>query len=176
MTTHPENPSPSHLGNLGFTLVEMIAALTILLLLTTIALPVAVTAMKRRKELTLHRDLRTMRTAIDRYKDFCDRGMIPIKLDTLGYPPTLKTLVKGVPLKGSGVRYKFLRKIPVDPMTGQKDWAFRSVQDAPDSDSWGGQNVFNVYCPSTGVGLNGIPYEKWPAARGFSSLRSKVSP
>jgi len=136
MTTHAEKPPPSRRYGLGFTLVEMIAAITILLLLTTVALPVAVTAMKRRKELTLHRDLRTMRTAIDQYKDFCDRGMIPIKLDTLGYPPTLKTLVKGVPLKGSGVRYKFLRKIPVDPITGQKDWAFRSVQDAPDSDSW----------------------------------------
>jgi len=123
MTTHPENPAISLRGSLGFTLVEMIAAITILLLLTTVALPVAVTAVKRQKELTLHRDLQTMRTAIGRYKDFCDRGMIPIKLDTLGYPPTLKTLVKGVPLKGSGVRYKFLRKIPVDPMTGQKNWA-----------------------------------------------------
>jgi len=114
MPTHPENPPPSLRGGHGFTLVEMIAALTILLLLTTIALPVAVTAMKRQKELTLHRDLRTMRTAIDQYKDFCDRGMIPIQLDTLGYPPTLKTLVKGVPLKGGGVRYKL--KIPADPM------------------------------------------------------------
>ena len=149
MPTHPENLLKSRRYTPGFTLVEMIAALTILLVLTTVVLPVAVTAMKRRKELTLHRDLRTMRTAIDQYKDFCDLGMIPIKLDTLGYPPTLKTLVKGVPLRGSGIRYKFLRKIPVDPMTGQKDWAFRSVQDAPDSDSWGGQNVFNVYCPST---------------------------
>lgn len=145
----------------GFTLVEMVAAMAIMMVLTTIALPTAGVVIKREKELELRRDLRMMRNAIDRYKDFADRGMIPVKMDTYGYPPTLETLVKGVPLKGSKVRYKFLRKIPVDPMTGSKDWGMRSMQDSPDSQSWGGQDVFNVYCPSQGIGMNGIPYADW---------------
>jgi len=145
----------------GFTLLEMIAAMTIMMLLTTIALPVATVVVRRQKELELRRDLRTMRNAIDRYKDFSDRGMIPVDLDTFGYPPTLETLVKGVPLKGSKVRYKFLRKIPVDPMTGDTDWALRSMQDSPDSGSWGGQDVFDVYSKSQGTGMNGVPYADW---------------
>lgn len=145
----------------GFTLVEMIAAMTIMMLLTTVALPVATVAVRREKELELRRDLRTMRNAIDRYKDFADRGMIPVQLDTFGYPPTLEILVKGVPLKGSKAKYKFLRKIPVDPMTGNKDWGMRSMQDSPDSESWGGQDVFNVYSKSSGTGMNGIPYVDW---------------
>lgn len=145
----------------GFTLIELIAAMAIMAVLTSIALPAAGVVIKREKELELRRDLRTMRNAIDRYKDFADRGMIPVHMDTFGYPPTLETLVKGVPLKGSKVRYKFLRKIPIDPMTGNKDWGLRSMQDSPDSQSWGGQDVFNVYCPSQGIGLNGIPYNDW---------------
>lgn len=145
----------------GFTLVEMIAAMTIMLLLTTIALPMAGVVIRRQKELELRHDLRMMRNAIDRYKAFSDRGMIPVQLDTYGYPPTLETLVKGVPLKGSKVRYKFLRKIPVDPMTGNKDWGMRSMQDDPDSQSWGGQDVFDVFSKSQGTGMNGIPYADW---------------
>lgn len=145
----------------GFTLVEMIAAMTILLLLTTVALPVARMEVQRSKETELRRDLRTMREAIDRYKDFSDRGMIPTKLDTYGYPPDLDTLVKGVPLKGSTVKYKFLRKIPADPMTGNQDWGMRSMQDDPDSQSWGGQDVFDVYSKSQGMGLDGTPYANW---------------
>ena len=145
----------------GFTLVEMIAAMTIMMLLTTVALPVATVAVRREKELELRRDLRTMRNAIDRYKDFSDRQMIPMQMDTFGYPPTLKILVEGVPLKGSKTRYKFLRKIPVDPMTGNKDWGMRSMQDSPDSESWGGQDVFNVFSKSSGIGMNGIPYADW---------------
>ena len=145
----------------GFTLVEMIAAMTILMLLTTVALPVARMEVQRTKEAELRRDLRTMRNAIDRYKDFADRGMIPTEMDTYGYPPTLETLVEGVPLKGGKVKYKFLRKIPVDPMTGDTNWGMRSMQDDPGSQSWGGQDVFDVYSQSTGVGLNGIPYADW---------------
>jgi general secretion pathway protein G len=145
----------------GFTLVEMIAAMTIMLLLTTIALPVAGIVVRREKEQELREDLRMMRNAIDRYKDFADRGMIPVEMDTYGYPPTLETLVKGVPLKGSKDRYKFLRRIPVDPMTGNTDWGLRSMQDDPDSQSWGGQDVFDVYSKSQGVGLNGVPYADW---------------
>jgi len=102
-----------------------------------------------------------MRNAIDRYKDFADRGMIPTQMDTFGYPPTLKILVEGVPLKGSKDKYKFLRKIPVDPMTGNTDWGKRSMQDDPDSQSWGGQDVFDVHSKSQGIGMDGIPYADW---------------
>lgn len=157
LRSHVKNPPASR----GFTLIELIAAMAIMTILTAIALPAAGVVIKREKELELRRDLRTMRNAIDRYKDFADRGMIPVHLDTFGYPPTLETLVKGVPIKGSKARYKFLRKIPIDPMTGNKDWGLRSMQDSPDSQSWGGQDVFNVYCPSQGIGMNGIPYDKW---------------
>jgi general secretion pathway protein G len=145
----------------GFTLVEMIAAMTIMLVLTTIALPMAAVVVKRGKERELREDLRTMRNAIDRYKDFADRGMIPTEMDTYGFPPTLETLVKGVPLKGSKDKYKFLRKIPVDPMTGNPDWGKRSMQDDSDSRSWGGQDVFDVFSKSQGTGMNGIPYADW---------------
>ena len=155
------NRAKTRTASAGFTLVEMIAAMTIMLLLTTIALPVASIVVRREKEQELREDLRTMRNAIDRYKDFADRGMIPTDMDTYGYPPTLETLVKGVPLKGSKDRYKFLRNIPVDPMTGNTDWGMRSMQDDPDSQSWGGQDVFDVFSKSTGVGLNGIPYADW---------------
>ena len=145
----------------GFTLVEMIAAMTIMLVLTTIALPMASVVVRRAKEQELREDLRTMRNAIDRYKDFADRGMIPTEMDTFGYPPTLETLVKGVPLKNSKTKYKFLRKIPVDPMTGNTDWGMRSMQDDPDSRSWGGQNVFDVYSKSQGTALDGTRYADW---------------
>jgi general secretion pathway protein G len=145
----------------GFTLVEMIAAMTIMLLLTTIALPMASVVVRREKEQELREDLRTMRNAIDRYKDFADSGMIPTEMDTYGYPPTLETLVKGVPLKNSKDRYKFLRTIPVDPMTGNTDWGMRSMQDDSGSQSWGGQDVFDVFSKSQGVGMNGIPYANW---------------
>ncbi|HET7213946.1 MAG TPA: type II secretion system protein [Terriglobia bacterium] len=145
----------------GFTLIEMIAAMTIMLVLTTIALPTAAVVVKREKERELREDLRTMRNAIDRYKDFSDRGMIPTEMDTYGYPPTLDVLVKGVPLKGSKDKYKFLRNIPVDPMTGTTDWGMRSMQDDPDSQSWGGQDVFDVFSKSQGTGMNGIPYANW---------------
>jgi general secretion pathway protein G len=145
----------------GFTLVELIAAIAILMLLATVALPVARIQVQRAKEVELRRDLRTMREAIDRYKDFADRGMIQVKLGTFGYPPTLQALVDGVPVKGTDVKYKFLRKIPVDPMTGNQDWGLRSMQDDTDSRSWGGENVFDVYSKSTGTGLDGTQYENW---------------
>jgi general secretion pathway protein G len=139
----------------------MIAAMTIMLVLTTIALPMAAVVVKREKETALREDLRTMRNAIDRYKDFAAQGMIPTQMDTFGYPPTLEMLVKGVPLKGSKDKYKFLRKIPVDPMTGNTDWGKRSMQDDSDSRSWGGQDVFDVFSKSQGIGMNGIPYADW---------------
>jgi len=146
----------------GFTLVELIAAITILLLLTTMALPLARVQVQRTREVELRRDLRMMREAIDRYKDWSDKGMIAVKVDTFGYPPDLKTLVEGVPIKGTANgKYKFLRKIPIDPMTGSADWGFRSMQDDADSRSWGGQNVFDVFSKSQGTGLDGTSYADW---------------
>jgi general secretion pathway protein G len=146
----------------GFTLVELIAAITILLILTSVALPLARVQVQRAHEVELRRALREIRQAIDRYKDFADRGMIPIKADSFGYPPDLETLVNGVPLKGSATaKYKFLRRIPVDPMTGGADWGLRAMQDDPDSRSWGGGNVFDVYCKAQGTALDGTRYADW---------------
>jgi general secretion pathway protein G len=146
----------------GFTFVELIAAITIILILTSLALPLARVQVQRTREVELRRALRQMREAIDRYKDFSDRGMIPLKADTFGYPPDLKTLVEGVPLKGTATaKYKFLRRIPEDPMTGSTDWGLRSMQDDLDSRSWGGQNVFDVYSKSQGTALDGTQYADW---------------
>lgn len=146
----------------GFTLVELIAAMAILLLLTSVALPVARMQVARTREAELRRALREIRDAIDRYKDFADRGMITTNPDTFGYPPDLETLVKGATLRGGGtVRYKFLRKIPVDPMAGDADWGLRSMQDDPDSRSWGGRNVFDIYSKSQGRALDGTKYADW---------------
>jgi len=148
--------------HLGFTFVELMAAITIILILSCMALPFARTQVQREREVELRRDLRQMREAIDRYKDFSDRGMIPVKADTFGYPPDLQTLVDGVPLKGAATaKYKFLRRIPLDPMTGSNDWGLRSMQDDADSRSWGGQNVFDVYSKSQGTAMDGTQYADW---------------
>jgi len=149
-------------GETGFTLVELIAAITIMLILTAVALPLARVQIQRRREAELRRDLRDLRQAIDRYKDFADRGMIPTNADSFGYPPDLETLVKGVPLKGAATaKYKFLRRIPVDPFTGEVNWGLRAMQDDPDSRSWGGGNVFDVYSKSYDTGLDGTKYDSW---------------
>ncbi len=146
----------------GFTLVELIAAITILLILTGAALPLARVRVQHQRETELRRALRDLRQAVDRYKDFADRGMIPTKADSFGYPPDLETLVKGVELKGTATaRYKFLRRIPADPMTESADWGMRSMQDDPDSRSWGGHNVFDVYSKSQGIALDGTNYADW---------------
>jgi general secretion pathway protein G len=138
------------------------ASITIVLLLTTVALPLVRVEIQRAKEVELRRDLREVREAIDRFKGFADQGMIPVKADTFGYPPDLQTLVDGVTLKGTATaKFKFLRKIPVDPMTNTPDWGMRSMQDDPDSRSWGGQNVFDVYSKSDGAALNGTKYSDW---------------
>ncbi len=158
---NPEPRIPNPEKN-AFTLVELIAAMTILLLLTSLALPVARTQAQRARETELRRDLRQMREAIDRYKDFADRGMIPVQANTFGYPPDLAALVKGVVLKGTATgHYKFLRRIPVDPLTGKPDWGLRSMQDDPDSRSWEGSNVFDVYSQSQGTALDGSRYADW---------------
>ncbi|HLI29783.1 MAG TPA: type II secretion system protein [Terriglobia bacterium] len=146
----------------GFTLVELAATMAIMTLLASVALPLASVHAQRLRELQLRRDLRELRTAIDRYKDFSDRGLIPVQADTFGYPPDLETLVRGVPVKGSAtLRYKFLRRIPVDPMTGTADWGLRSMQDDADSTAWGGQNVFDVYSKSDGTAMDGTAYSSW---------------
>lgn len=146
----------------AFMLIELIAAITILLVLTTLALPLARNSIIRSRETLLHENLRMIREAIDRYKFDSDQGRIPIKVDTFGYPPDLQTLVDGVPIKGSAKgKYKYLRKIPIDPMTGKADWGLRAMQDDPDSRGWGGENVFDVYSKGQGTGLDGTPYADW---------------
>ncbi|MDP9266890.1 MAG: type II secretion system GspH family protein [Acidobacteriota bacterium] len=143
----------------GFTLVELIVAITILLILTSAAIPIARVRIKREKERELRRDLWEVRDAIDRYKDAADRGAFQIKLGSDGYPPDLETLVNGVDVQGKKVR--FLRRIAVDPMTGATEWGLRSTQDDPKSTSWGGQNVFDVYTKSNDTALDGTKYSDW---------------
>jgi general secretion pathway protein G len=148
----------------GMTLLELIIACSILLILASAALPVARFTIVRQREYDLHYDLRQMRDAIDNYKKYADRGMIRTEVGSEGYPPDLDTLVKGVALGGAGAAGKnirFLRRVPVDPMTGHADWGMRAVQDDPDSDSWGGKNVFDVYSKSTGTALDGTKYKDW---------------
>jgi general secretion pathway protein G len=146
----------------GMTLIELVVACSILTILAGAAVPVARLSVQRRKEAELHYDLRQMDDAIDRYKDAADHNQIQVKIGTEGYPPDLDTLVKGVQLAGAADRHiRFLREIPVDPMTGNKDWGVRSVQDDPDADMWGGQDVFQVYSKSAGTALDGTKYSDW---------------
>jgi general secretion pathway protein G len=143
----------------GFTLIELMAATAIALMLFTLAIPLVRVTVQRERERELRRDLWDMRDAIDRYKDAADRGMFQIKVGSEGYPPDLDTLVKGVDV---GVKkYRFLRRIPVDPMTGKNDWGMRSMQDDADSDSWGGQNLFDVFTKSERTALDGTQYKQW---------------
>ena len=143
----------------GFTLIELIVATTILIILTTLAIPLARVTIKREKERELRRDLWAMRDAIDRYKDAADSGAFRTKVGSENYPPDLDTLVKGEDVKGK--KLKFLRRIPVDPMTNSTDWGMRSMQDDPTTDSWGGQNVFDVFTKSDGTALDGTKYKDW---------------
>jgi len=148
----------------GMTLLELIIACTILAILSSAALPIARFTIVREREKELRHDLRDMRNAIDRYKDYSDRGMIRTEVGSEGYPPDLDTLVKGVAVGGSGAggkNVRFLRRVPVDPMTGQADWGMRSIQDDPDSQSWGGKNVFDVYSKSQATALDGTKYADW---------------
>ena len=143
----------------GFTLIELIVATAIMVILTSMAIPLARLSIQREKERELRYDLWMMRDAIDRYKDAADRGAFQIKVGTEGYPPDLETLVNGVDVGGKKVR--FLRKIPVDPMAGKPEWGMRSMQDDPTSESWGGQNVFDVFTKSEGTALDGTKYKEW---------------
>ena len=143
----------------GFTLIELIIATAILVVLSTMAVPLARVTIQRERERMLRSDLWEMRDAIDRYKDAADRGGFQTKADSQNYPPDLETLVKGVDVQGKKIR--FLRKIPIDPMTGNTEWSLRSMQDDPDSDSWGGQSVFDVHTKSLGTALDGTKYKDW---------------
>ena len=160
MTAQKFHHGPSAKPARGFTLLELIVAATILSILTLMALPLARVTIQREREKELRKALWEMRDAIDRYKDATDRQAIQTKVDSGGYPPDLETLVKGVEVQGAK-KIRFLRSIPIDPMTKNKEWGLRSMQDDPDSDSWGGQSVFDVYTKSEGTGLDGTKYKDW---------------
>ncbi len=152
----------------GFSLVELIVAFSILLVLSTLAVPLARYQVRRQREKDLLADLHDMRRAIDKYKDLCDQGKIPAgDPDTFCYPPKLELLVEGVKMNntlagnGQSNKVKFLRKIPKDPFTGETDWGKRSMQDDPTSNSWGGQNVFNVFTKAMDKAADGTAYSEW---------------
>jgi general secretion pathway protein G len=145
----------------GLSLLELIIAGSILLILSSAALPVFKFTVIRSKEAELHRSLREIRNAIDRYKDVADLNLVRVQVGSEGYPPDLETLAKGVSYGGGVQKIRFLRRIPIDPMTGRAEWGLRSVQDDPDSTSWGGNNVFDVYSKSQGTALDGTKYSDW---------------
>lgn len=149
----------------GFTYIELIIATVILVIIAAAAIPVAEVTSKRAKEIELRRALRIMRDAIDNYKDAVDAGLIggmDVELGSEGYPEDLETLVEGVEQVGTpGKKLKFLRRIPIDPMTKSTEWGLRSYQDRPDSMFWGGQNVYDVYTKSQGIALDGTKYSDW---------------
>jgi len=146
----------------GYTLAELVLVCTLLLILAGAVLPIAKVTQKRAKEADLHLALRVLRNAIDEYKRFTDAGLIPIELGSEGYPPDLETLAEGVDIVGQvDTRVRFLRRVPVDPMTGEAEWGLRAYQDEWDSESYGGGNVYDVYSESEGVGLNGVEYRLW---------------
>ncbi len=143
-------------------MAELVTVCAILAVLAGVALPVAKFTSKRTKEAALGQALREMRNAIDEFKRYSDAGLIPVDLGTDGYPSELEILVEGVDVVGQvSKRIRFLRRLPIDPMTGEAEWGMRSFQDEPDADSWGGENVFDVYSLSEGVGMNGVPYSEW---------------
>jgi general secretion pathway protein G len=156
----------------GFTLLEMVVTVSILALLTTVALPVIETSVKREKEIELRQNLRIIREAIDAYKKLADQQLIKVDADSYGYPPDLETLVEGIETEQevteeSGkktvkkVLMRFLRKIPRDPITNSYEWGLRSYQDESDSDTWGGENVYDIYTRSQATALDGTKYRDW---------------
>jgi len=150
----------------GYTFVELLVVVTILLILASAVLPLAQVTAQRQREAELRRSLREIRTAVDKFKDAVDTGQIAtteLRPENQGYPPDLDVLVEGVPAANdaTGRKLKYLRHIPIDPMTNGMDWGLRSYQDKPDSTSWGGQNVFDVYTKSGGTGLDGTKYKDW---------------
>ena len=153
---------PRRRSERGFTLAELVMVGAVLVILASVTLPVAKFTARRTKEMELRAALREMRTAIDEYKRYSDMGLIPVDLGTEGYPAELEILVEGVEVVGQvDKKLKLLRRIPLDPMTGEREWGMRSYQDEHDATSWGGENVYDVYSLSGGVGLNGVPYREW---------------
>jgi general secretion pathway protein G len=153
-------------GERGFTFIELLVVTTILIVLASAILPLTRVTLQREREAELRRALRDMRTAIDRYKDAVDTGQIgstDIRAGSEGYPPDLETLVVGVTKANdaSGVKLRFLRRVPMDPITHDMDWGMRSYQDKPDSSSWGGQNVYDVFSKAEGTALDGTKYKDW---------------
>lgn len=149
-------------GKRGFTLIELVATITIISILVGLSLPLARNALKREREQQLREALTEMRAAIDRYKEDSDLMRIEMPTDSEGYPQSLEAMVDGVQLIGqAGKTIKYLKKIPLDPMTNSTDWGMRSYQDEPTSQSWGGQNVFDVYTKSDGIAFDGRRYKDW---------------
>jgi general secretion pathway protein G len=149
----------------GFTYFELLATIIILMILASAILPTAKVLRKRQKEIELRRSLRILRTALDGYKKAVTDGQIggtDVKVGSEGYPPDLEVLVKGVSQVGKlDVKLKFLRRVPFDPMTGKAEWGKRCYQDDADDTSWCGENVWDVYSLSAGVGLDGTKYKEW---------------
>jgi len=146
----------------GFTVVELAIVAVMVGILSAMAVPVVRYTVKRQDELELRFQLRLMRDAIDNYKRYSDSGLIPPQLGSEGYPPDLDTLVTGVKLIGQiDKKQKFLRRIPLDPMTKKPEWGLRSFQDEPKTTAWGGQNVYDVYSLSTGRAIDGSYYKDW---------------
>lgn len=164
---------PERTTESGMTLLELIIACSILVILATVALPLERVKLIGTKEELLRYDLREIRDAIDRYHDDAEKGKFQVEAGTEGYPPDLETLRDGVQIsvQGQGIqpggqnavtqKVRYLREIPVDPMTGNTDWGLRSVQDDADSTAWGGQDVFDVYTKSQGTALDGTKYSDW---------------
>lgn len=155
--------SQARRGARGFTLLEMIVTATVLLILASAVVPMAKNGLKRQRELELRRALREMRTAIDNYKAAAEQQRIkPPPPENMGYPENLDVLVDGVEVTGRATgKLRFLRRVPLDPMTGKAEWGMRSTNDDPKSTSWGGGHVFDVYTNSPGVGMNGVAYKEW---------------
>src|SRR5262245_44373792 len=154
------------MGQRGYTFVELIVVTAIVMVLASVVMPLAQVTAQRQREAELRRSLREMRTAIDRFKDAVDRGQIAtteLEVGSEGYPPNLETLVEGISMANdaSGRQLKFLRRVPVDPMTGTTEWGRRAYQDSPTANSWGGKNVYDVYTTSAATALDGTKYRDW---------------
>ena len=146
----------------GFTLIEMLVTATVLIILASATVPLMKNGIRRQKELELRRSLREMRMAIDAYKTQAEQQKIKAQApENNGYPESLEMLVEGVPAMGKNAKVRFLRRIPLDPFTGKAEWGLRSTNDDPDSTSWGGGHVFDVYSLASGTGMNGVPYREW---------------
>lgn len=149
-------------GSRGFTIVELAVVCSMIAILTAMAIPIVKYSLKRQNEMELRYDLRMIREAIDKYKQYADTGLIQVQLGSEGYPPDLQTLVDGVELVGQiKKKQKFLRRVPIDPMTKKAEWGQRSYQDEPDSTAWGGQNVYDVYSLSGLRATDGTYYKDW---------------